>query len=85
MIHTDNGSEFSNLKEIEYREIYSRIRANVFYCNPSSLYQKGSCEVNYELICRILPKGRSFYYGEDLLKKIRCSPIEAETSQKVTV
>ena len=75
-------------------------------------YQKGACEVNHELIRRILPKGESFddltqadislmmnhinsykrkklnnrspydafsfYYGEDLLKKLGCSPVAAE-------
>lgn len=32
----------------------------VFYCDPSAPYQKGACEVNHELIHRILPKGNSF-------------------------
>ena len=35
-------------------------RTSVFYCDPSSPYQKGSIEVNHELIRRILPKGTSF-------------------------
>ncbi len=64
VILTDNGSEFSNPKAIEYREKapagYSRHRTNVFYCDAGSPYQKGSCEVNHELIRRILPKGSSF-------------------------
>ena len=111
-ILTDNGSEFSNPKEIEYRASYPYRRTSVFYCDPSSPYQKGSCEVNHELIRRILPKGSSFddltqkdiflmmnhinsykrkklnnrspydafsfYYGEDLLKKLGCSPVAAE-------
>ena len=112
VILTDNGSEFSNPKEIEYREGYPSLRTRVFYCDPSSPYQKGACEVNHELIRRVLPKGRSFddltqddifrmmnhinsykrkklnnrspydafsfYYGEDLLKKLGCSPVAAE-------
>ena len=87
-------------------------RTQVFYCDPSSPYQKGACEVNHELIRRILPKGSSFddltqediflmmdhinsykrkklndrspyetfsfYYGEDLLKKLGCSPVASE-------
>ena len=112
VILTDNGSEFSNPKELEYREKHPYTRTKVFYCNPSSPYQKGACEVNHELIRRILPKGSSFddltqkdiflmmnhinsykrkklnnrspydafsfYYGEDLLKKLGCSPVAAE-------
>ena len=112
VILTDNGSEFSNPKEIEYRDTVPCLRTKVFYCDPSSPYQKGACEVNHELIRRILPKGSSFddltqediflmmnhinsykrkklnnrspydafsfYYGEDLLKKLGCSPVAAE-------
>jgi len=32
----------------------------VFFCDPNSAYQKGSLEVNHELIRRILPKGTTF-------------------------
>lgn len=112
VILTDNGSEFSNPKEIECRNTVPIHRTNVFYCDPSSPYQKGACEVNHELIRRILPKGTSFddltqadvilmmnhinsykrkklnnrspydtfsfYYGEDLLKKLECTPVAAE-------
>ncbi|MCR5675464.1 MAG: IS30 family transposase, partial [Lachnospiraceae bacterium] len=112
VILTDNGSEFSNPKEIEYRKAVPCLRTRVFYCDPSAPYQKGACEVNHELIRRILPKGSSFddltqediflmmnhinsykrkklnnrspydafsfYYGEDLLKKLGCSPVAAE-------
>ena len=64
VILTDNGSEFSNPKEIEYRENFgeshSLMRTRVYYCDPSSPYQKGSCEGNHELVRRILPKGSSF-------------------------
>ena len=112
VILTDNRSEFSNPKELEYREKHPYTRTKVFYCDPSSPYQKGACEVNHELIRRILPKESSFddltqediflmmnhinsykrkklnnrspydafsfYYGEDLLKKLGCSPVAAE-------
>ena len=50
----DNGSEFSNPKAIEKYDI------KVFYCNPSSPYQKGFCENNHEHIRKVLPKGTSF-------------------------
>ena len=111
-ILTDNGSEFSKPKEIEYRKDYPYLRTKLFYCDGASPYQKGSCEVNHELIRRVLPKGSSFddltqqdiflmmdhinsykrkklnnrspyetfsfYYGEDLLKKLGCLPVAAE-------
>ena len=112
VVLTDNGSEFSNPKEIERRDTIPCSRTNVFYCDPGAPYQKGACEMNHELIRRILPKGSSFdeltqqdiflmmshinsykrkklnnrspyevfsfYYGEDVLKKLGCSPVAAE-------
>lgn len=60
VILTDNGSEFSNPKLIEYRESAPFLRTHVFYCDPGSPYQKGAIEVNHELIRRVLPKGSSF-------------------------
>lgn len=59
VILTDNGSEFSNPKAIEFDENGER-RTYVFYCHPSSPYEKGACEVNHELLRRIVPKGISF-------------------------
>ncbi|WP_430885099.1 IS30 family transposase [Fusibacter sp. JL216-2] len=56
---TDNGSEFSNPKAIEYGPI-GILRSRLFYCDPSAPYQKGAIEVNHTLIRRILPKGSSF-------------------------
>ena len=50
----DNGTEFSDPAAIEKYGI------RVFYCDPSSPGQKGTCEVNHENIRRILPKGTSF-------------------------
>lgn len=112
VILTDNGSEFSNPKVIEKRSTIPCNRTKIFYCDPSAPYQKGACEVNHELIRRILPKGSSFdeltqqditlmmnhinsykrkklnnrspyetfsfYYGEDVLKRLGCSPVAAE-------
>lgn len=60
IILTDNGSEFSNPKEIEFDMETGKQRTKIFYCHPSSPNEKGSCEVNHELIRRILPKGTSF-------------------------
>ena len=50
----DNGTEFSNPTEIE------KFGIRVFYCNPSSPYQKGACENTHELFRRFIPKGTSF-------------------------
>lgn len=64
VILTDNGSEFSNPKALEYRKYTEKgasyRRTNIFYCDAGSPYQKGSIEVNHELIRRVLPKGTSF-------------------------
>ena len=117
VILTDNGSEFSNPKAIEYRESFmggnTRHRTNIYYCDPSRPYEKGAIEVNHELIRRVLPKGTSFnkltqqdiflmmdhinsykrkklnnrspyeafsfYYGEDVLKKLGCRQIPADS------
>jgi IS30 family transposase len=63
---TDNGSEFSNPAAIEFvpqdlgsNEADTR-RTHLFYCNPSSPFEKGAIENNHEFIRRILPKGTSF-------------------------
>lgn len=61
VILTDNGSEFSNPKAIEYgAEKYCGLRTKIFYCDAGRPYQKGAIEVNHELIRRVLPKGSSF-------------------------
>lgn len=54
---TDNGSEFSNPSAIEFDSNGTR-RTYVFYCDPSSPYQKPEVENNHELIRRIIPKGK---------------------------
>lgn len=59
VILTDNGSEFSNPKAIEYGSD-GLLQTKIFYCDPSAPYQKGSIEVNHELVRRIVPKGTSF-------------------------
>lgn len=60
VILTDNGSEFSNPLEIETDMATGEKRTQIFYCHPSSPHEKGSCEVNHELLRRIFPKGTSF-------------------------
>ena len=59
VILTDNGSEFSNPTTIEFDERNNR-RTHIFYCHPSSPFEKGAIENNHEFIRRILPKGTSF-------------------------
>lgn len=56
---TDNGSEFSNPKAIEFDSKGNR-RTFVFYCDPSAPYQKGSAERNHSFIRFFVPKGASF-------------------------
>lgn len=55
---TDNGSEFSNPSAIEFAPDGTK-RSVLFYCNPSSPYQKGKIEKNHELLRQIFPKGKS--------------------------
>jgi len=59
LILTDNGSEFSNPKALEFDAQGNR-RTFIFYCDPCASYQKPAVELNHEFIRRILPKGRSF-------------------------
>ena len=113
---TDNGSEFSNPKKLEYRDYavtgLGFRRTSIYYCDAGCPYQKGAIEVNHELIRRVLPKGSSFdnltqgditrmmdhinsykrkklndrspyetfsfYYGEEVLKLLGCTPVAAE-------
>ena len=60
VILTDNGSEFSNPNEIEISNNPGEKRTKNFYCEPGRSVQKGSCEVNHEMIRRVLPKGTLF-------------------------
>lgn len=59
IILTDNGSEFSNPKAIEFDAQGNR-RTRIFYCDPSAPYQKPAVENNHGFIRRIVPKGQSF-------------------------
>jgi len=58
VILTDNGSEFSNPKLLEFDSAGNR-RSHIFYCDPHSSWQKPNVELNHEFIRRILPKGVS--------------------------
>ncbi len=64
VILTDNGSEFSNPKALEY-DAHGIFRTKLYYCDPCASFQKPNVELNHEFIRKTLPKGRSF---DDLLK-----------------
>jgi IS30 family transposase len=59
VILTDNGSEFSNPKALEFDAQENR-RTYLYYCDPCASFQKPAVELNHEFIRRILPKGHSF-------------------------
>lgn len=59
IILTDNGTEFSNPKAIKFDNNGLR-RTYIFYCHPSSPFEKGECEVNHEFLRRFCPKGQSW-------------------------
>lgn len=52
---TDNGKEF--YEPDVYETINDEKVCNLFYCDPSSPYQKACCEVNHHYIRYYLPKG----------------------------
>lgn len=56
---TDNGSEFSNPRALEYAP-NGYPRSRLFYCDPCASWQKGRVERNHEFLRMILPKGCSF-------------------------
>lgn len=58
VILTDNGSEFSNPKALEFDSEGIR-RTRIFYCDPHASWQKPNVELNHEFIRKILPKGAS--------------------------
>lgn len=59
VILTDNGSEFSNPKVLEF-DTHGNRKTRIFYCDPCASFQKPNVELNHEFIRRILPKGVSF-------------------------
>lgn len=58
VILADRGSEFTNPEAVEFSPEGHRI-SNVFYCNPSSPYQKPVIENLNRFLRRIVPKGSS--------------------------
>lgn len=58
VILTDNGTEFSNPKALEFNDEGIE-RTKIFYCDPQASFQKGMIEKNHEFIRYIIPKGTS--------------------------
>lgn len=72
IILTDNGSEFFNplAMELDY-ETGNKI-TNLFYCEPCSSWQKGTCEKNHEYIRKVFPSGSSFEnFNEKIVQKLQ--------------
>ena len=65
VILTDNGSEFSNPKEIEYRDAVPSLRTKVFYCDSYRSCQKGNVENMNKQLRKYFPKGKSIDYLTD--------------------
>ncbi len=60
VILTDNGTEFSNPREIEFDEEGNRL-TKMFYCDSCASYQKAFVERNHEFIRMVLPKGTDYF------------------------
>lgn len=72
---TDNGSEFSNPRAVEYAPDGSP-RSRLFYCDPCASWQKGRVERNHELLRLVLPKGSSF----DALSQAQINTVLSHTN-----
>ena len=59
LILTDNGGEFSIVSAFENNSTDS-IETHMFFCNPSSPYEKPYIEKNHTLFRGIVPNGVSF-------------------------
>ena len=59
VILTDNGSEFADVFSMETNHLCEK-ELSVFFCDPSSPWQKPHVEKNHTLLRDICPKGTSF-------------------------
>ena len=82
VILTDNGSEFSNPKALEFDANNNR-RTNIFYCDPYASFQKPNVELNHEFIRKILPKGSSFDQLEQYDINLMLSHINSYSREKL--
>jgi IS30 family transposase len=82
VILTDNGSEFSNPKALEFDAQGNR-RTSIFYCGPYASFQKPNVELNHEFIRKILPKGTSFDDFEQADINLMMSHINSYSREKL--
>lgn len=59
IILTDNGSEFNNVKAIEFSPYTGERRTKLFYCDPYRSDQKGTIERKHTDLRLIIPKKKS--------------------------
>lgn len=59
-ITVDNGTEFSDLVDMEKSVLYNGARTRFYYCHPYSSWERGSNENLNRMIRRCFPKGTSF-------------------------
>jgi len=82
VILTDNGSEFSNPKALEFDEAGNR-RTYIFYCDPHASWQKPNVELNHEFIRKIIPKGTSMNSLSQTLIDLMMSHINSYSREKL--
>ena len=67
-ITVDNGTEFSQYKQMERSCLTKRQRTKIYYCHPYSSWERGSNENQNGMIRRFVPKGTKIeqYSQQDL-------------------
>lgn len=81
-ILTDNGSEFSNPKALEFSQSGQRL-VRIFYCDAGRPSQKGAIEKNHEEIRYVLPKGTSFNHLSQKDVNLMMDPINSKIRKKL--
>jgi len=81
-ILTDNGSEFSNPKALEFDAQGNR-RTSIYYCDPYASFQKPNVELNHEFLRKILPKSTSFDYLTQADINLMLSHINSYSREKL--
>lgn len=57
LILTDNGSEFTDISDMETSCLDASKRTKIYFCKPNRSDQKGTCENHHKMIRYIIPKG----------------------------
>ena len=82
LLLTNLGVAFSARQKIE--ETKNGIaRTKVFYCKAMASYQKGSCEVNHELLRRVIPKYQSINHLDQDKTNLMMSHINSYKRKKL--